>query len=93
MVRNWLGLPHVSGTSLCFQGWECSSSPTSGTVFSLFRGFLASDCAHFVHLFLSGAFFYWWPVLWPVASFPSLEGTGRRSLPVHGGSCLGQHDL
>jgi hypothetical protein len=26
-------LPHVSGTSQCLQGRECSSSPTSGTCF------------------------------------------------------------
>jgi NAD/NADP transhydrogenase alpha subunit len=25
------GIPHVSGTSQCLQGLECSSSPTSGT--------------------------------------------------------------
>jgi hypothetical protein len=30
---------YVFGSSQCLQGRECGSSPTSGTVFSLFRGF------------------------------------------------------
>ena len=33
-------IAHVSGTSQCLQGLECSSSPTSGTVFSQVRSFL-----------------------------------------------------
>ena len=45
--RMWVGparIPHVSGGVQCLQGRECSSSPTSGTVFSLFRGLWASEC-------------------------------------------------
>ena len=31
------GIPHVFESSLCLQGLECSSSPTSGTVFPQVR--------------------------------------------------------
>jgi hypothetical protein len=47
--RTWGGLaqiPHVSGTSQCFQGRECSSSPTSGTARPLVRGVFALMCGH-----------------------------------------------
>ena len=48
----------VFGGGADFQGLAPGSSPTSGTVFSLFKGVLASECAHFVHLWApSGAFF------------------------------------
>jgi hypothetical protein len=55
-----LGIPHVFGDPQCLKGRECSSSPTSGTVFSLFRGLWAADCAQIVlrgplrGLFISG---------------------------------------
>jgi hypothetical protein len=32
-------IAYVFGSSQCLQGLECGSSPTSGTVFCLFRGF------------------------------------------------------
>lgn len=32
-------IPYVSAGAQCLQGLETGSSPTSGTVFSLFRGF------------------------------------------------------
>ena len=69
------------------------SSPTSGTVFSLFRGFLASECAQSVHLWApSGAFFI--AGRWCGRRPPCLVGsTVCRSIPVHGRSWLGQHDL
>jgi hypothetical protein len=35
-------IPHVFAASLCLQGMECSSSPTSGTVFSQVKVFFAS---------------------------------------------------
>jgi hypothetical protein len=35
---------HVSGTSQCLQGLECSSSPTSGTAYPLVRGVFALTC-------------------------------------------------
>jgi hypothetical protein len=35
---------HVSGSSQCLQGLECSSSPTSGTVDPLVRGVFALTC-------------------------------------------------
>jgi hypothetical protein len=38
-------IAYVFGSSQCLQGLECGSSPTSGTVFSLFSGFLALECA------------------------------------------------
>jgi hypothetical protein len=43
-VLGLLRIPHVSGSSQYFQGQECSSSPTSGTVFSLVRGEFALTC-------------------------------------------------
>ena len=64
-------IAYVFGTSLCFQGWECSSSPTSGTVFYLVSGFLASECAFCSLVGHFGGLFHWWPVVWPVASLPS----------------------
>ena len=39
-----LRIPHVFAGSQCFQGWECSSSPTSGTTYRLVRGDLALTC-------------------------------------------------
>ncbi len=35
---------HVFGSSQCFQGSECGSSPTSGTAFPLVRGVFALTC-------------------------------------------------
>ncbi len=35
---------YVFGSSLCFQGPECGSSPTSGTAFPLVRGVFALTC-------------------------------------------------
>ncbi len=43
----WVGsgrIPHVSAASQCLQARECSSSPTSGTTFSLVRGDFALTC-------------------------------------------------
>jgi hypothetical protein len=40
----WIG--DVFGSSQCFQGLECSSSPTSGTAFPLVRGGFALMCVH-----------------------------------------------
>lgn len=42
----WRGIPHVSAGSPCFQGLECSSSPTSGTAYPLVRvrGAFALTC-------------------------------------------------
>jgi hypothetical protein len=37
-------IPHVSAGAQCSQGGEFSSSPTSGTTFSLVRGDFASTC-------------------------------------------------
>jgi hypothetical protein len=52
----WIG--DVFGSSQRLQGLECSSSPTSGPVFPLFRGLLASESAQTVHLWAPlGAFF------------------------------------
>jgi hypothetical protein len=43
-------IPHVCATSQCFQGPECSSSPTLGTVFSQVGGFLVFfSCALCTH--------------------------------------------
>ena len=48
----------VSGEWRLFRGSARFESHTSGTVFSLFKGFLAFDCGHSVHLWApSGAFF------------------------------------
>ena len=50
--------PCVSAGAQCFRGLESGSSPTSGTVWSLFRGLWASECAQTDHLLApSGAFF------------------------------------
>ena len=44
-------IPHVSAGSQCLQGLEFGSSPTSGTVFSHFSGYLGVfACAHCAHL-------------------------------------------
>ena len=37
-------IPHVFAGSPCLQGLECSSSPTSGTTFSLVRGDFVLTC-------------------------------------------------
>ena len=37
-------IPYVSAGSQCLRGRECSSSPTSGTTFSLVRGEFALTC-------------------------------------------------
>lgn len=37
-------IPHVFVGSHCYQGLECSSSPTSGTRYPLVRGFFALMC-------------------------------------------------
>ena len=64
-----------------------------GHVFSLFRGLLASECAQIVHLWApSGAFFIGGRCGGRLP--PSIAGaTGCCSLPVHGRSWLGRHDV
>jgi hypothetical protein len=45
--NTWVGsgrIPHVFARSQCFQGLECSSSPTSGTAYPLVRGVFALTC-------------------------------------------------
>ena len=42
-------IPYVSAGVQCLQGLEPGSSPTSGTVFSLFRGFSVYFRVHSVH--------------------------------------------
>jgi hypothetical protein len=43
-VLGLLRTPHVSAGSQCLQGIECSSSPTSGTVFPQVKGHLTVCC-------------------------------------------------
>jgi hypothetical protein len=58
-VLGLLRIPHVFVVSQCFQGLECSSSPTSGTVFSLFRGMWASGCLQISFMGPYGGPFLW----------------------------------
>jgi hypothetical protein len=44
IATGWARIPHVFGGSQCLQELECSSSPTSGTVFPQVRGRLSSYC-------------------------------------------------
>jgi hypothetical protein len=83
----------VFGRAAASQGEPLVRVPHRARVFPQFRGFLASECAHFVHVWApSGAFFTggrcrgWLP--------PSiLVATGGCSLPVHGRSWFSRHDL
>jgi hypothetical protein len=57
----WVGsgrIRYVSGSSQCSPGLECSSSPTSGTVFPQSSAYLAADCGQ-IHIewLLRGALF------------------------------------
>jgi hypothetical protein len=50
-------IPHVSAGAQCLQGLECSSSPTSGTVFPQVRGFLVFLRVDTVHALASDLMF------------------------------------
>jgi hypothetical protein len=54
-----------------FSGGAAGSSPTSGTCFPCSGASEPLSVDNCVVKAPSGAFFYWWPVLWPVASLPS----------------------
>jgi hypothetical protein len=63
-------IAEVFGGVAGIQGLESGSSPTSGTVFSLFRA-----CGPLtVHKFCCVVWAptgYWWPGMWPAASLPT----------------------
>jgi hypothetical protein len=72
---------YVSGEAQCLQGLECSSSPTSGTVFPEVSGVLPSDCAQIFSYCLLRGLFCWWPLLGRKAPFHGrlgVNGSGPR---------------
>ena len=81
------------GRPVFFKGWRPVRVPPRAQCFRRSVAFFASECAHFVHLWApSGAFFI--VGRWCGQLPPCLPGwTGCCSIPVHGRSWSGQHDL
>src|SRR5439155_3795032 len=79
-------IAYVFGSSQCFRGLECGSSPTSGTCFRRSEGLWPSDCAQvFFYGLLRG-------LLWSSASL-CWSGELLAVLLLHGGVGLERHDL
>jgi hypothetical protein len=71
-VIGLLRIPHVFARSQCFQGRECSSSPTLGTVFSQVKGLLDDCVCTKTPKVCTRAYLFLWP-----ASLPA----PRRTVP------------